>query len=236
MCDASFRQALSGERWVRRLVELARKDASAKGLVRASVSQLLVNWREWYGAAFEQGVDMIRREGYNLPEPSRMQVDHHPSPYLARHLNLHSHSTHAPHSPLKKSHSHLPSTPPIAQPPALSLSSHPSPSFWLPYLLPCRSTRIPHSPLRLTIALPHARNLPLCSLIPQDCPLPAAHSPLPSPNSVSYPLLEELTSDHSLFSDISHYHLISPPLEFLSSHHHLISLLRPPPQSHLFTS
>ena len=63
VCDSSFRQALSGERWVRRLVEFARKDASEKLLVRATVSQLLVNWHFWYGTGFEAGVNMLQREG-----------------------------------------------------------------------------------------------------------------------------------------------------------------------------
>ena len=50
VCDAAFRQALSGERWVRRLVELARKDASEKMLVRATVTQLIINWDAWCAA------------------------------------------------------------------------------------------------------------------------------------------------------------------------------------------
>merc|ERR1719409_2590641 len=52
VCDSAFRNALAGERWVRRLVELARKDGSDKLLVRATVTQLLVNWHSWYGAGF----------------------------------------------------------------------------------------------------------------------------------------------------------------------------------------
>ena len=77
-CDSSFRHALGGERWVRRLVELARKDETEQHLVRATVMQLLVNWSAWYegsaqGSGFEAGVAMLRREGYALPEPTRMQ-------------------------------------------------------------------------------------------------------------------------------------------------------------------
>merc|ERR1740133_934215 len=70
-CDASFRHALGGERWVRRLVELARKDETEKQLVRATVMQLLVNWKTWYsggGNSFEMGVEMLAREGYVLPD------------------------------------------------------------------------------------------------------------------------------------------------------------------------
>ena len=73
VCDSAFRQALAGERWVRRLVELARKDSSDKALVRATVSQLIVNWHSWYGGGFASGVEMLSREGYTLPEPTRMQ-------------------------------------------------------------------------------------------------------------------------------------------------------------------
>ncbi|KOO27624.1 kinesin heavy chain [Chrysochromulina tobinii] len=73
VCDSAFRQALAGERWVRRLVELARKDSSEKALVRATVSQLIVNWNSWYGLGFAQGVEMLAREGYVLPECTRMQ-------------------------------------------------------------------------------------------------------------------------------------------------------------------
>ena len=73
VCDSAFRQALAGERWVRRLVELARKDSSEKALVRATVSQLIVNWNSWYGLGFAQGVEMLAREGYALPECTRMQ-------------------------------------------------------------------------------------------------------------------------------------------------------------------
>ena len=75
-CDASFRHALGGERWVRRLVELARRDETEQQLVRTTVTQLLVNWRTWYsggGTMFEMGVEMLAREGYQLPEPTRMQ-------------------------------------------------------------------------------------------------------------------------------------------------------------------
>ena len=73
VCDSAFRNALAGERWVRRLVELARKDASDKLLVRATVTQLLVNWNSWYGGGFQQGVEMLTREGYTMPDPTRMQ-------------------------------------------------------------------------------------------------------------------------------------------------------------------
>ena len=73
VCDSAFRTALAGERWVRRLIELARKDASDKLLVRATVMQLLINWQSWYGGGFMGGVEMLQREGYALPEPTRMQ-------------------------------------------------------------------------------------------------------------------------------------------------------------------
>ncbi|KAL1529784.1 hypothetical protein AB1Y20_000718 [Prymnesium parvum] len=73
VCDSSFRQALAGERWIRRLVELARRDSSERMLVRATVTQLLVNWKFWYGSGFEEGVNMLQREGYTLPEPLRLQ-------------------------------------------------------------------------------------------------------------------------------------------------------------------
>ena len=35
--------------------------------------QLLVNWNAWYGGGFDAGVGMLQREGYSLPEPTRMQ-------------------------------------------------------------------------------------------------------------------------------------------------------------------
>ena len=44
--------------------------------VRATVMQLLVNWKPWYsggGTTFEMGVEMLAREGYVLPDASRMQ-------------------------------------------------------------------------------------------------------------------------------------------------------------------
>ena len=40
------------------------------------MTQLLVNWRTWYsggGTMFEMGAEMLAREGYQLPEPTRMQ-------------------------------------------------------------------------------------------------------------------------------------------------------------------
>ncbi len=58
---------------MRRLIELARKDASDKLLVRATVMQLLVNWNSWYGGGFQGGVEMLQREGYALPEPTRVE-------------------------------------------------------------------------------------------------------------------------------------------------------------------
>ena len=36
-------------------------------------SQLIVNWNSWYGLGFAQGVEMLAREGYALPEFTRMQ-------------------------------------------------------------------------------------------------------------------------------------------------------------------
>merc|ERR1719453_2204936 len=48
-------------------------DASDKLLVRATVTQLLVNWNSWYGGGFQQGVEMLTREGYTMPDPTRMQ-------------------------------------------------------------------------------------------------------------------------------------------------------------------
>lgn len=47
VCDDAFRQGLAGERWMRRMVELARKDSTEKGLVRSTVLQLIVSWAEW---------------------------------------------------------------------------------------------------------------------------------------------------------------------------------------------
>ena len=44
--------------------------------MRATVMQLLVNWTTWYAggeARFSDGVEMLKKEGYSLPEPTRMQ-------------------------------------------------------------------------------------------------------------------------------------------------------------------
>lgn len=70
--DPVFRRALAGDQWMRRLVDLARKDASEKRLVAAAVVQLLANWKEWYGRdaeckGFGQACDLLRREGFTLP-------------------------------------------------------------------------------------------------------------------------------------------------------------------------
>eukprot|EP00965_Chrysotila_dentata_P254114 6211766-Pleurochrysis_carterae.AAC.2 len=71
-CHESFRRELSSERWMRRLVELGRKDSSAQRLVHRTVSQLLVNWAEWYGGDFQNGVAMLSRQGEELPSATRM--------------------------------------------------------------------------------------------------------------------------------------------------------------------
>ena len=47
----------------------------AQRSVRATVSQLIVNWNSWYGLGFAQGVELLAREGYELPEtPPRRLV------------------------------------------------------------------------------------------------------------------------------------------------------------------
>ena len=46
-CHASFRQAVAGERWMRKLVDLCRKDATEQALVRQTIAQLIANWAAW---------------------------------------------------------------------------------------------------------------------------------------------------------------------------------------------
>ena len=60
---------------MRRLIELARKDGSEKMLVRATVTQLVVNWAQWYGGGFAAGVTMLEREGYTLPPPMQDSME-----------------------------------------------------------------------------------------------------------------------------------------------------------------
>ena len=50
-CHASFRQAVAGERWMRKLVDLCRKDATEQALVRQTIAQLIANWAAWYAGA-----------------------------------------------------------------------------------------------------------------------------------------------------------------------------------------
>ncbi|MGB0515154.1 MAG: hypothetical protein ACPGJE_09985, partial [Wenzhouxiangellaceae bacterium] len=42
----AFRQAVAGERWVRKLVDLCRKDTTEQALVRSTVMQLISNWAD----------------------------------------------------------------------------------------------------------------------------------------------------------------------------------------------
>ena len=49
-CPDAFRQAVAGERWVRKLVDLCRKDSTDQALVRSTVMQLVSNWIEWFGS------------------------------------------------------------------------------------------------------------------------------------------------------------------------------------------
>ena len=46
-CHSAFRQVIAGERWVRKLVDLVRKDATDQALVRSTVMQLLAIWAAW---------------------------------------------------------------------------------------------------------------------------------------------------------------------------------------------
>ena len=74
-CHASFRQAVAGERWMRKLVDLCRKDATEQALVRQTIAQLIANWAAWYAGAaacagFEGGCEMLRNQGYSLPLPA----------------------------------------------------------------------------------------------------------------------------------------------------------------------
>ena len=49
-CPEAFRQAVSGERWVRKLVDLCRKDNTDAALVGTTVMQLVSNWSDWYAS------------------------------------------------------------------------------------------------------------------------------------------------------------------------------------------
>ena len=73
-CHASFRQAVAGERWMRKLVDLCRKDATEQALVRQTIAQLIANWAAWYAGAaacagFER-CEMLRNQGAPLPLPA----------------------------------------------------------------------------------------------------------------------------------------------------------------------
>ena len=77
-CHASFRQAVAGERWMRKLVDLCRKDATEQALVRQTIAQLIANWAAWYAGAaacagYEGGCEMLRNQGYS-PAASRIAL------------------------------------------------------------------------------------------------------------------------------------------------------------------
>ena len=74
-CPEAFRQAVSGERWVRKLVDLCRKDNTDAALVGTTVMQLVSNWSDWYAsqpacAGFEKACEMLSDDGYDLPAPA----------------------------------------------------------------------------------------------------------------------------------------------------------------------
>ena len=71
-CPDAFRQAIASDRWVRKLVDLCRKDSTDQALVRTTVVQLMSNWSSWYAnqlscAGFEKGCDMLENEGFEIP-------------------------------------------------------------------------------------------------------------------------------------------------------------------------
>ena len=46
-CPDALRQAIAGERWTRKLVDLARRDTSDAALIRGTILQLVANWADW---------------------------------------------------------------------------------------------------------------------------------------------------------------------------------------------
>ena len=74
-CPDAFRQAIASERWVRKLVDLCRKDTTDQALVRTTLMQLMSNWASWYAnqlpcAGFEKACDMLVNEGFEIPPPA----------------------------------------------------------------------------------------------------------------------------------------------------------------------
>ena len=87
-CPDAFRQAVASDRWIRKLVDICRKDDTEQALLRNTVLQLMANWSEWYGnqpacAGFEKAIDMLTDEGFEpppaAPRESNSQRDGPPS-------------------------------------------------------------------------------------------------------------------------------------------------------------
>ena len=77
-CPDAFRQAVASDRWVRKLVDLCRKDSTEQALVRTTVMQLMSNWKAWYGLqpacdGFEKACEMLDNEGFEIPPPARRE-------------------------------------------------------------------------------------------------------------------------------------------------------------------
>ena len=79
-CPVAFRQNVASDRWIRKLVDLCRKDATEQQLVCSTVLQLIANWSSWYASAtgcagFEKACEMLVNEDYELPPAMRRPGD-----------------------------------------------------------------------------------------------------------------------------------------------------------------
>ena len=79
-CPDAFRQAIASDRWVRKLVDLCRKDTTDQALVRTTIMQLISNWASWYSSlpacdGFEKAIEMLTEAVGEVPPPARQPED-----------------------------------------------------------------------------------------------------------------------------------------------------------------
>ena len=77
-CPDAFRQAVAGDRWVRKLVDLCRKDTTDQQLVRNTVMQLVANWSSWYAGTingFEKASEMLQEMQFEMPPAAARDSD-----------------------------------------------------------------------------------------------------------------------------------------------------------------
>ena len=86
-CPEAFRQAVASDRWVRKLVDLCRKDATDQALVRTTVLQLIANWSSWYSSApacagFEKACEIAVKHLDTIKED--INIHKHDNAYLKK--------------------------------------------------------------------------------------------------------------------------------------------------------